>query len=76
MKNIKSIFQDEQIKMLNEIGVSLSDDKDYSYVELDDIYDSITEHYQVAAFDENSEPKPIAAAWENIIDLFFDKTNR
>lgn len=75
MKGVKSIFENNQVEMLEKIGISLSDDKDYSDDELDDIYDSITDHYQVAAFDERSEPKPIAAAWESIIDLFFDKIN-
>lgn len=76
MKNVKSLFNEKQIKMLEEIGVNLSDDKDYTDDELDDIYDKITEHYQVAAFDKNSDPLPIAKEWEKIIDIFYDDTNR
>ena len=76
MKNVKSFFDEKQIEMLEEIDIELSDDIDYSDDELDDIYDKITEHYQVAAFDKNSEPLPIAEEWEEIIDIFFDETNR
>jgi len=52
----------------------VSDEKDYSPEELDEIYTQITDYYQVAAFDENSEPLPIARDWERIIDTFYDKT--
>lgn len=76
MKKVKSLFDDRQNLMLKEIGVILSDDKDYTDDELDDIYDKITEHYQVAAFDKNSDPLPIAKEWERIIDTFYDDTNR
>lgn len=76
MKNVRSLFNEKQNEMLEEIGIELSDDIDYSDDELDDIYDKITEHYQVAAFDKNSEPLPIAEEWEKIIDIFFDDTNR
>ena len=76
MKNVKSLFNEKQNKMLEEIGVNLSADKDYTDDELDDIYDKITEHYQVAAFDKNSDPLPIAKEWEKIIDIFYDDTNR
>ena len=76
MTNVRSLFNEKQNEMLKEIGVELSDDIDYSDDELDDIYDTITEHYQVAAFDKNSEPLPIAEEWEKIIDIFFDDTNR
>lgn len=76
MKNVKSLFDEKQIEMLEEIDIELSDDIDYTDDELDDIYDKITEHYQVAAFDKNSDPLPIAKEWEEIIDIFFDETNR
>ncbi len=75
MKKVKSIFNSKQLEMLKEIGVELSDEKDYTDDELDDIYDEITGHYQVAAF-KNGEPLPIAREWERIIDIFFDETDR
>lgn len=75
MKKVKSIFNSEQLKMLEEIGIELSDDKDYTVDELDDIYDEITGHYQVAAFDKNGDPLPITSDWESIIDTFYDETN-
>ncbi len=74
MLGVKSIFDSKQIARLKEIGVNLSDEKDYSPEELDEIYTQITDYYQVAAFDENSEPLPIARDWERIIDTFYDKT--
>ena len=76
MKNIKSIFDSRQIEMLEEIGVKLFDDKDYTDDELDDIYDEITSYYQCSAFNKNGDPLPIAYKWERIIDTFFDETNR
>ncbi len=75
MKNMRSIFTDEQLEMLNRINVNLSDDYDYNDDELDAIYDKITDYYQVAAFDKNSEPLPIAYEWEKIIDTFYDEAN-
>ncbi len=75
MRNVESIFNSKQLDMMREIGIVFSADKDYTDDELDDIYDKITSHYQVAAF-KNSEPLPIAFEWERIIDIFFDETNR
>lgn len=74
MKGICSIFNKDQLELLKSIDISLSDEKDYSLEELDEIYTQITDYYQVAAFDENSEPLPIARDWERIIDTFYDKT--
>lgn len=74
MKGICSIFNKYQLELLKSINISLSDEKDYSPEELDEIYTQITDYYQVAAFDENSEPLPIARDWERIIDTFYDKT--
>lgn len=74
MKGICSIFNKDQLELLKSINISLSDEKDYSPEELDEIYTQITDYYQVAAFDENSEPLPIARDWERIIDTFYDKT--
>ncbi len=74
MKGICSIFNKDQLELLKSINISLSDEKDYSSEELDEIYTQITDYYQVAAFDKNSEPLPIAKEWERIIDTFYDKT--
>ncbi len=74
MTGLRSLFDEEQNEMLKDIGVDLSDDKDYTDDELIDIYDTITSHYQVAAFDKDGEPLPICYAWESIIDTFFDNT--
>lgn len=74
MKGICSIFNQDQLELLKSINISLSDEKDYSPEELDELYTQITDYYQVAAFDENSEPLPIARDWERIIDTFYDKT--
>lgn len=74
MKGICSIFNKDQLELLKSINISLSDEKDYSPEELDEIYTQITDYYQVAAFDKNSEPLPIAKEWERIIDTFYDKT--
>lgn len=74
MKGICSIFNKDQLELLKSINIFLSDEKDYSPEELDEIYTQITDYYQVAAFDENSDPLPIARDWERIIDTFYDKT--
>ena len=73
MKGIFSIFNKDQLELLKSINISLSDEKDYSLEELDEIYTQITDYYQVAAFDENSEPLPIARDWERIIDTLYDE---
>lgn len=74
MKGICSIFNKDQLELLKSINIFLSDEKDYSPEELDEIYTQITDYYQVAAFDENSDPLTIARDWERIIDTFYDKT--
>ena len=73
MKGIFSIFNKDQLELLKSINISLSDEKDYSLEELDEIYSQITDYYQVAAFDENSEPLPIARDWERIIYTLYDE---
>ncbi len=72
MTKIRSLFNSEENKMLEEIGVVLVDDKDYSDDELDDIYDIITAYYQVSCFDKFSKPLPSARKWESIFDWFYD----
>lgn len=72
MTKIRSLFNSEENKMLEEIGVVLVDDKDYSDDELDDIYDIITAYYQVSCFDKFSKPLPSARKWESISDWFYD----
>lgn len=74
MKNIRTLYNKEQLSMLESIGVNLDNDKDYSDDELINIYDEITEHYQVTCFDKNGEPLPSAREWETIIDIFYDNT--
>lgn len=74
MKNLKVLYNEEQLAMLKSIGIDLDTDKDYSVDELNDIYDKITDYYQVACFDKNGEPLPSARKWETIFDIFYDNT--
>lgn len=74
MKNIRTLYNEEQLAMLESIGINLDNDKDYSDDELINIYDEITDYYQVACFDKNGEPLPSARKWETIFDIFYDNT--
>lgn len=73
MNNIKSKFSEEQLLMLNVIGVTLSDDKDYSDDELMQIHDKITDYYIFNGFDKDDSPTEVAYACESLIDLFYDE---
>ena len=72
-KNLQYFYKDH-LKLLKGIHISLSDEKDYSPEEFDEIYTQIMDYYQVAAFDEHSEPLLVARDRERIIDTFYDKT--
>lgn len=73
MKNVRSIFSSEQNKMLEEIGITFSDDIDYSDDELIEIHEKITDHYVTVGFDKNGDPTEKAYLWEKIIDLMYDE---
>lgn len=73
MKNIKSVFNFEQLQMLASIGVELSDDIDYSDDELMCVHDKITDALMLRGFDQSGQPTPRADAWEALIDLFYDR---
>jgi len=50
MKNIRSLFNAEQLSLLSEIGVDFTDDKDYSVDELLDMHDLVINGYLDAGF--------------------------
>jgi hypothetical protein len=75
MKNLKSKFNKEQLDIITGIGVTLSDDHDYSDDELMDIHDQITDRYLDDGFDQNGEPTQAAAKYESLIDFFYDQLN-
>ena len=73
MKKIRSIFNENQLFVLNNLGIDLIDDKDYCDDELIEIHDRTTDAYLSKAFDKSGEPNLSAPVFEQIIDIFFDK---
>ncbi len=69
--NRSCYFDSNQVGMLEQIDVKLSDGKEHTDDELDDIYDTITLIYQCSAFNINGNLLPTAYEWERIIDIFF-----
>ncbi len=74
MKNIRNLYNEEQLSLLESINIYLDNEKDYSIDELADLYDEITDYYQVACFDKRGEPLPSAYKWETIFDILYDNT--
>lgn len=74
MKNIRNLYTEEQLSLLESINIYLDNEKDYSIDELADLYDEITDYYQVACFDKRGEPLPSARKWETIFDILYDNT--
>ena len=69
---IKNSFSENQISLLAEIGIDLSDNPDYSDSELMEMHDEICEMYLSRGFDERGEPTKECEIWESIIDIFCD----
>lgn len=72
MKNIKRKFNNDQIKMLEGIGIAFDDNVDYTDETLMAFHNVITDNY-LSQFDENGNPNSNAIIYERIIDIFFDE---
>ncbi len=72
MKNIKNKFNNDQIKVLENIGIFLDNNADYTDETLMVFHDVITDNY-LSQFDENGNPSSNAIIYEQIIDIFYDE---
>lgn len=72
MKNIKNKFNNDQIKVLESIGIVLDNNADYADETLMTFHDAITDNY-LSQFDENGSPNSNAIIYEQIIDIFYDE---
>lgn len=73
MNKLKSLFSKDQLATLSEIGITITEEHDYSDDELIGIHDRITDYYMDHGFDRDGEPLPLAYRCESLIDLFYDK---
>ncbi len=72
MKRVKSVFTAEELDfMKTNIGLELSDDKDYSTDELLDIYELILDELP-HEYDEEGYPLKAGRLFESIVDKFYD----
>lgn len=70
MKHVASLFADEALNALEKyLGVSLSDEKDYTMDELSDLYDRITEEFPYQ-FNSDGTPAESGAMFEQLLDVF------
>lgn len=72
MKNIKNKFNNDQIKVLENIGIVLDNNADYTDEALMAFHDVITDNY-LSQFDENGNPNSDTIIYEQIIDIFYDE---
>lgn len=71
MKNIASIFSDEELSAFSEIGISLNNEHDYSDAELDEIYNQVRDTMP-CDYSESGYPLKSAIIFESTMDKFFD----
>lgn len=70
MKNIASLFSDRARTALREsLGITLSDDRDYSQNELEQLYERITDEFPYS-FDSDGSPQEPGMIFDEIIDTF------
>ena len=69
MKNTRKYFNEEQLHLLESIGIRLDNDTDYSDDDIADMYDKVTEIYQ-DTFSKDGEPQAETFEWEPIVDIF------
>lgn len=70
MKNIASLFSDRARDALQKnLGITLSDDYDYSNDELAQLYDTIADEFPYS-FSSDGTPLELGEVFEEIIDVF------
>ena len=71
MKNVASMFTEEARAALEaSLGVVLTDDRDYTEDELEDLYILITDDFP-SEYDPDGEPLRMGQIFEDILDVFF-----
>lgn len=70
MKNIASLFSDRARDALQKnLGITLSDDNDYSQDDLEQLYERITDEFPYS-FDSDGSPQELGSVFEEIVDTF------
>lgn len=73
MTGVKSVFTDKELEfMRSNIGLELSDTKDYTVDELDDIHTLITDELPYS-YDKDGYPLEDGQLFESIVDKFYDR---
>jgi len=73
MTNVRSAFSADQLTLLAESDIDISNEVDYSPAELDDIFEKISDIYEQDGFDKNGDPTSSASMWEAIMDKLQDE---
>lgn len=70
MKNVASLFSGGAKEALQEsLGITLSDDHDYSRDELEQLYERITDEFPYS-YDPDGSPQESGMIFDEIIDTF------
>lgn len=70
MKNVASKFSEEALLALRrELSIDLSDEKDYSADDLEDLYDQIVSDFPYE-YDKDGSPLELGKLFEEIVDVF------
>ena len=70
MKNIASRFStDARLALKRELDIDLSDEKDYSGDELENLYNWIADDFPYS-YDDNGEPLEMGRIFDEIMDAF------
>jgi len=71
LKNVASFFPKEALAELKaQLGIELSNEKDYSEDELSDLYNKITEDFPYAYDSDTGGPLHLGRIFESIVDTF------
>ena len=70
MKNVASYFSTKARAVLKrELNIVLSDEKDYSHSELEDLYNRITDDFPYS-YEEDGTPTEMGQIFEEIVNVF------
>lgn len=70
MRNVASLFSEEaRAELEKQLGIALSDGYDYSWDELESLYEQITDRFPYE-FDADGNPLRMGRIFEDIIDIF------
>lgn len=71
MEKIKHLFNEEQLKVFEELGKSI-EDREYADDEILELEDLISDRLMYSGFDEDYNPNESGKIYESILDIFGD----